>query len=74
MNIFSSAIDKVSRLLGGGSDSLQKVGEMVPANQDDGKQAAIRGFMGMKEGGKVSSASKRADGIAQRGKTRGKMY
>jgi hypothetical protein len=29
--------------------------------------------MGMKKGGKVSSASSRADGIAQRGKTRGKM-
>jgi hypothetical protein len=29
---------------------------------------------GMKRGGKVSSASSRADGIAQRGKTRGKMY
>ena len=28
---------------------------------------------GMKKGGKVSSASKRADGIAQRGKTRGMM-
>lgn len=27
-----------------------------------------------KKGGKVSSASKRADGIAQRGKTRGRMY
>ena len=27
-----------------------------------------------KKGGKVGSASKRADGIAQRGKTRGKMY
>jgi len=26
-----------------------------------------------KKGGKVGSASKRADGIAQRGKTRGKM-
>lgn len=29
--------------------------------------------MTFKKGGKVSSASKRADGIAQRGKTRGKM-
>ena len=29
--------------------------------------------VGMKSGGKVSSASSRADGIAQRGKTRGKM-
>ena len=28
---------------------------------------------GKKAGGKVSSASKRADGIAQRGKTRGKL-
>lgn len=32
-----------------------------------------RDVSGMKKGGKVSSASKRADGIAQRGKTRGKM-
>jgi hypothetical protein len=29
--------------------------------------------LGMKKGGKVSSASKRADGCAQRGKTRGRM-
>jgi len=29
--------------------------------------------MGFRKGGKVSSASKRADGIAQRGKTRGRM-
>jgi hypothetical protein len=28
----------------------------------------------MKKGGVTSSASKRGDGIAQRGKTRGKMY
>ena len=34
----------------------------------------IRGFMGMKTGGKVSSASKRADGIATKGKTKCKMY
>jgi hypothetical protein len=32
-----------------------------------------RSKMGMKSGGKVSSASSRADGIAQRGKTKGKM-
>lgn len=41
------------------------------------RQAAIAAESGgMKNGGKVkaSSASKRADGIAQRGKTRGKMY
>ena len=31
------------------------------------------GDFGMKKGGKVSSASSRADGIAQRGKTKGRM-
>jgi hypothetical protein len=30
-------------------------------------------FTGMKSGGSTSSASRRADGIAQRGKTKGKM-
>lgn len=30
-------------------------------------------FGGMKKGGKVSSASKRADGIAAKGKTKGKI-
>jgi hypothetical protein len=34
------------------------------------RQAATQG---MKKGGKVSSASKRADGCATKGKTRGKM-
>jgi hypothetical protein len=29
--------------------------------------------LGMKKGGSISSASKRADGIAQRGKTKGRM-
>lgn len=33
----------------------------------------LRAAMGMKSGGKVGSASKRADGCAQRGKTKGKM-
>jgi hypothetical protein len=33
----------------------------------------IRATIGMKKGGSVSSASKRADGIAQRGKTKGTM-
>ena len=33
----------------------------------------LRSLVGMKKGGSVSSASKRADGCAQRGKTRGRM-
>ena len=42
--------------------------------EDDKKPAAEEAKMiGKKKGGKVSSASTRGDGIAQRGKTRGKM-
>jgi len=33
----------------------------------------VKKSKGMKAGGKVSSASKRGDGIAQRGKTKGRM-
>ena len=40
----------------------------------EGRAMANRmGRMGMKEGGSVSSASKRADGCATKGKTKGKM-
>jgi hypothetical protein len=41
-----------------------------------GREAAAeerREARGMKKGGAVKSASARADGIAQRGKTRGRM-
>jgi hypothetical protein len=34
---------------------------------------AVKAITGKKAGGKVASASKRADGIAQRGKTKGKV-
>ena len=37
------------------------------------QEQEARKQQGMKRGGKVSSASGRADGAAQRGKTRGKM-
>lgn len=33
----------------------------------------VKSFIPFKKGGSVSSASKRADGCAQRGKTRGRM-
>ena len=39
----------------------------------DDPRDGVRGQKGYAKGGKVSSASKRADGIVQRGKTRGKM-
>lgn len=38
------------------------------------REKAERLGYGMKKGGKVSSASSRADGCAQRGKTRGKLF
>ena len=56
----------VSIGLGGGSGAGVDV-EGLPA------KLRPRGGKQMKAGGKVGSASKRADGIAQRGKTRGRM-
>jgi hypothetical protein len=54
--------------LTGGNDSLKMMGaESVMPGSAVGKAA------GMKKGGSVSSASKRADGIATKGKTRGRM-
>ena len=41
--------------------------------EDSSLRGKLRDITGMRKGGKVSGASKRADGIAQRGKTRGKM-
>jgi hypothetical protein len=56
---------------------------MQMAMEAQRKQAAIRGELGMKKGGKVKkmmkggtvkgSASKRADGIITQGHTRGRM-
>jgi hypothetical protein len=43
-------------------------------NLSSGKKNIDEGGKPYRSGGSVSSASKRADGIAQRGKTRGRMY
>ena len=56
---------EVKRAFGKKSSSDQKLAE---------KYAAALGKMGRKKGGKVSSASSRADGRAVKGKTKGKMY
>jgi hypothetical protein len=40
---------------------------------DDGIIGRLRSAAGMKKGGSVSKASKRADGIAMRGKTKGRL-
>jgi hypothetical protein len=49
------------------SDGMFREGMPVPQDIDG---ASVKNY---KAGGKVSSASKRADGCAQRGKTKGKM-
>jgi hypothetical protein len=52
-------LDKPRSGGGGGGGGIPKVGPKKPTD--------------MKKGGMVSSASKRADGCAQRGKTKGRM-
>lgn len=46
--------------------------ESIQEAQDEQARRKIKA-MGYKKGGSVSSASKRADGIAQKGKTKGRM-
>ena len=72
----AEGVSKMSQSLVGGGGGI---GTSTP-----GQEVAIDTFgsaaqnlnqlgVGFKKGGKVSSASKRGDGIAQRGKTRGRM-
>ena len=56
---------------GSGGAGVSDTREMQLGSDLDPKAMMKR--EGMKKGGKVSSASKRADGIAQRGKTKGRM-
>jgi hypothetical protein len=49
------------------------VGNVMAEDIEDRDEEKKRQQAGMKKGGKVSSASKRADGCAVRGKTKGKM-
>jgi len=72
---FSGAMDKGFDRMG---DAVRSVGKTIGDNrmtsQDDDEQMKARmDVKGYNKGGKVSSASSRADGIAQRGKTRGKI-
>jgi hypothetical protein len=57
------------------SKSKEKFSPAKEINAKPAKKAPgfMRRAMGMKSGGSVSSASKRADGCAIKGKTRGKM-
>jgi hypothetical protein len=53
------------------NDRIRALETEIAAGRKTRDQA--KSEMGMKKGGKVSSASKRADGCAQRGKTKGRM-
>jgi len=53
-----------------GTAGLEKNSGVGGIKKGEDQQKASQG---MKKGGKVSSASKRADGIAVKGKTRGRM-
>jgi hypothetical protein len=77
---FGPAIPGTRSLKKDGEEEKRRMAEeaaAMAAAQMDATQGPIkRGLTAgsrMKKGGKVSSASARADGIAQRGKTRGKM-
>jgi hypothetical protein len=55
------------------SDGVSPMERLLKSITGSKSQRTMAAEKGMKKGGSVSSASKRADGIAQRGKTRGKM-
>jgi hypothetical protein len=55
-------------------DSASPEGKMRPGRNEEIDDETRESAGGYKRGGKVNSASRRGDGIAQRGKTRGKMY
>lgn len=52
----------------------EKAEGMTPGQRSAERGKAVKEFFGYAKGGTVSAASKRADGIAQRGKTRCKVY
>jgi hypothetical protein len=68
LKVLSPAGAALGLLDKGKEDELKKLGAEAVMPGMSGAKAA-----GMKKGGKVSSASSRGDGIAQRGKTKGRM-
>ena len=63
------------------AEERQKISELADqykretrGKKDESLRGKIREATGMKAGGSIRSASSRADGIATKGKTRGKIY
>ena len=69
MGEYSDTIGKKSRVIGG-TQSKAGAGRGTQGTEKKASGGAIKK---MASGGSVSSASRRADGIAQRGKTKGKF-
>jgi hypothetical protein len=70
---FGAAVPGMSRSLKKEADKYQN--EEEKRRMEEQAAAEQAAAQGMKKGGKVkmSTASKRADGVAQRGKTKGRM-
>ena len=66
-------VAKAAEAVPNAKNASSEVGSMYRRLTAADIEAEKKKKMGMKKGGKVSSASKRADGCATKGKTRGKM-
>ena len=65
--------DLISRGAKAAGETLSKYEFVTPASRIAKENKAAKEARGYKAGGSVSSASRRGDGIAMKGKTRGKM-
>jgi len=70
---FLKSIAKVAEAVPNAKSASSEVGGMYKRLTASDIEEEKKKKMGMKKGGKVSSASKRADGCATKGKTRGKI-
>ena len=72
MGMIKDLLDGVGKagILGLGADAGLRAADSIAENEN-ARNLGLAGLIGLKKGGKVNSASSRADGIAQRGKTRG---
>ena len=69
-DIFSKMMPTMAKAARDDIRAAKAMRESVPASAREGEAYQNAGY---KKGGKVSSASKRADGCCVKGKTRGKM-
>jgi len=77
MGLLKGAVDAISSKSKGTGDGGGMFGNLIAKIKGEQQEpkytydANTQQYTAMKKGGKVSSASSRADGIAQRGKTKG---